>query len=92
VGLADEVCAGVWRIPLDLPWPGALPANVWALAAGDGVVLVDTGLHASGSFEALCAGLAAAGFAIADVQLLACTHAHADHVGQAATVCEAAGC
>ena len=89
---AEEVCSGVWRIPLALPWPGAAPANTWALAAGDGVVLVDTGLHASGSSEALAAGLAAAGFAPSDVRLLACTHAHGDHVGQAATVCHAAGC
>jgi glyoxylase-like metal-dependent hydrolase (beta-lactamase superfamily II) len=92
VAAADEVCPGVWRIALDLPWPGAAPANAWALAAGDGIVLVDTGLHAEGSLEALSAGLAAAGSALTDIRLLICTHAHGDHVGQAATVCEAAGC
>jgi len=84
--------AGIARIAVELPWPGAPAANAWALAAGDGVVVVDTGLSCEGSFAALADGLARAGFAVADVSLVACTHAHADHVGQAAPLAEAAGC
>ena len=89
---AQEVAPGVWRLALDLPWPGAPPANAWALAAGDGVVLVDTGMSCEGSLEQLRDGLAGAGFEPGDVRLVACTHAHGDHVGLAAPVCEAAGC
>lgn len=89
---AAEVLPGVWRLALDLPWPGAPPANAWALAAGDGVVVVDTGMSCEGAFERLEGGLAAAGFAIEDVQRVVCTHAHADHAGQAAPLARAAGC
>jgi glyoxylase-like metal-dependent hydrolase (beta-lactamase superfamily II) len=89
---SDEVLPGIWRLALDLPWPGAPPANAWVLAAGDGAVVVDTGLSCEGSFEQLTRGLAAAGFALEDVRLVACTHAHADHAGQAAPLAAAAGC
>ena len=35
--------AGLWRLRLPLPWPGVPHVNAWAIAAGSGVVLVDTG-------------------------------------------------
>lgn len=90
--MSAELAAGIRRIPIDLPWPGAPAANVWALSAGDGVVVVDTGLSCEGSFTALTDGLAGAGFGVADVRLVVCTHAHGDHIGQAAPLAEAAGC
>lgn len=90
--MVDEVVPGVWRIALDLPWPGAPPANAWALACDGGAVLVDTGFSAPGSLERLKAGLRAAGFDLTDVRLVACTHAHGDHIGHAAPVAAAAGC
>jgi len=43
------VLPGVWRLRLPLPWPGVPHGNAWALAAGDGIVLVDTGVHEPGS-------------------------------------------
>jgi glyoxylase-like metal-dependent hydrolase (beta-lactamase superfamily II) len=39
------VLPGVFRLRLPLPWPGVPHGNAWALAAGDGVVLFDTGMH-----------------------------------------------
>jgi len=36
--------------------------------------------------------LAGAGFAIEDVRLVVCTHAHSDHLGLAGPIAEAAGC
>jgi glyoxylase-like metal-dependent hydrolase (beta-lactamase superfamily II) len=47
------VVPGLWRLPLPLPWPGVPHGNEYAIAAGDGVVLVDTGLHESGSLRRL---------------------------------------
>ena len=43
LGRGDRVLPGVWRLRLPLPWPGVPHCNAWALAAGDGIVLVDTG-------------------------------------------------
>jgi len=83
---------GIWRLRLPLPWPGVPHCNAYAVAAGDGVVLFDCGLHEPGSLAQLERAMAQVGLALADVRLLVCTHAHADHYGQAASIVDAAGC
>jgi glyoxylase-like metal-dependent hydrolase (beta-lactamase superfamily II) len=55
-------------------------------------VLVDTGLDQPGALAQLERALHGAGFALADVRLLVCTHAHADHYGLTRPIVEAAGC
>ena len=42
---ASACCPGVFRLRLPLPWPGVPHCNAWAVAAGDGFVLFDTGMH-----------------------------------------------
>lgn len=84
--------AGVWRLRLPLPWPGVPHVNAFAIAAGDGVVLVDTGASEAGAFQELERALGQAGMGLGDVRLLACTHAHADHYGLAGPIKKAAGC
>jgi len=92
LGRADRILPGVWRLRLPLPWPGVPHVNGWALRAGDGLVLVDTGIHEPGALDELQRTLHQTGHSIADVKLLVCTHAHTDHYGLAATIVEAAGC
>ena len=53
VGRGERVLPGLWRLRLPLPWPGVPHCNAWAIAAGDGIVLVDTGTHESGSLAHL---------------------------------------
>jgi glyoxylase-like metal-dependent hydrolase (beta-lactamase superfamily II) len=89
---ADRVLPGLWRLRLPLPWPGVPHVNAFAIAAGDGVVLVDTGLDNPGALGGVERALHSAGFALHDVRLLVCTHAHADHYGLAGPIVEAAGC
>ena len=48
LGRADRVLPGIWRLRLPLPWPGVPHVNAWALQAGDGIVLVDTGYPRGG--------------------------------------------
>jgi glyoxylase-like metal-dependent hydrolase (beta-lactamase superfamily II) len=62
--------------------------NAYAIAAGDGVVLVDTGLHEPGSMRQLELALDQAGLRVEHVRLVVCTHAHSDHYGQAAPIME----
>jgi glyoxylase-like metal-dependent hydrolase (beta-lactamase superfamily II) len=81
---ADRVLPGLWRLRLPLPWPGVPHGNAYAIAAGDGVVLVDTGLHEPGSMRQLELALDQAGLRVEHVRLVVCTHAHSDHYGQAA--------
>jgi glyoxylase-like metal-dependent hydrolase (beta-lactamase superfamily II) len=86
------VLPGLWRLRLPLPWPGVPHCNAWAIAAGSGVVLVDTGMHEPGSLAQLERALDQVGLRLEHVRLLVCTHAHADHYGQAAPIIERAGC
>lgn len=92
LGRGERVLPGVWRLRLPLPWPGVPHCNAWALKAGDGFVLVDTGMHQQGSMDNLERALSMCGLQLEECKLVACTHAHSDHCGQAAPVSERAGC
>ena len=91
VGRGERVLPGVWRLRLPLPWPGVPHCNAWALAAGDGIVLVDTGMHEPGSMAHLERALDQAGLRLEHVRLIVCTHAHVDHCGQAPAIRERTG-
>jgi glyoxylase-like metal-dependent hydrolase (beta-lactamase superfamily II) len=91
-GRGERVLDGVWRLRLPLPWPGVPHCNAWALRAGDGIVLVDTGMHDEHSGEQLDVALAQVGLSVEQVRLVVCTHAHTDHCGEAAIVARRAGC
>jgi glyoxylase-like metal-dependent hydrolase (beta-lactamase superfamily II) len=92
LGRGERVIPGLWRLRLPLPLPGVPHCNAWAIAAGDGVVLVDTGMHEPGSMAELERAMAQVGLSVDQVRLLVCTHAHIDHWGQAATIRDRAGC
>ena len=83
---AEKTLPGVWRLRLPLPWPGVPHGNAWAVAAGDGIVLFDTGIGGEGGFRRFDLALAQAGFSVEDVRLVACTHSHTDHYGLAAPI------
>jgi len=55
-------------------------------------VLVDTGMYEPGSMAQLERALDQVGHELEDVSLLVCTHAHSDHWGQAAPICQRAKC
>jgi glyoxylase-like metal-dependent hydrolase (beta-lactamase superfamily II) len=86
------VLEGVFRLRLPLPWPGVPHCNAWAVTAGDGFVLFDTGMHEPGSLAQLERALAMCGLRLEEVSLIGCTHAHSDHCGQAARIVERTGC
>jgi glyoxylase-like metal-dependent hydrolase (beta-lactamase superfamily II) len=92
VGRGERVLPGVWRLRLPLPWPGVPHCNAWALAAGDGIVLVDCGMDEPGSMRHLERALEQVGLRLELVRLLVCTHAHTDHCGQAAAIQARTGC
>jgi glyoxylase-like metal-dependent hydrolase (beta-lactamase superfamily II) len=88
----ERVLPGVWRLRMPLPWPGVPHGNAFAVAADGGIVLFDTGYADSDGTRQLDLALAQVGFALTDVRLLVCTHAHADHYGLAGPIVDAAGC
>jgi len=89
---ADKVLPGVWRLRLPLPWPAVPHVNAFAITAGSGVVLVDTGISEPGSLAQLERALDQAGLRLDHVRLLVCTHAHSDHYGLAGPIVDASGC
>jgi glyoxylase-like metal-dependent hydrolase (beta-lactamase superfamily II) len=86
------VLPGLWRLRLPLPWPGVPHCNAWAIASGSGIVLVDTGMHQPDSMAQLERALAQVNLRVEHVRLLAATHAHSDHWGQAEPIRSRAGC
>jgi glyoxylase-like metal-dependent hydrolase (beta-lactamase superfamily II) len=92
LGRGEKVVPGLWRLRLPLPLPGIPHCNAWAVAAGSGVVLIDTGMHEPGSLAQLERALDQVNLRLEHVRLLACTHAHIDHWGQAAPIRDRAGC
>jgi glyoxylase-like metal-dependent hydrolase (beta-lactamase superfamily II) len=92
LGRGERVLPGLWRLRLPLPWPGVPHCNAWAIASGSGIVLVDTGMHEPGSLAQLERAMDQVALRLEQVRLLACTHAHSDHWGQAAPIMERAGC
>ncbi len=91
-GRGERVIPGLWRLRLPLPWSGVPHCNAWAISAGSGFVLVDTGMHEPGSMAELERAMDQVGLRVQDVLLVVCTHGHSDHWGQAAPICERAGC
>src|SRR3954454_6752759 len=88
IGRGERVLPGLWRLRLPLPWPGVPHCNAWALAAGDGVVLVDTGMDEGGSLAHLERALAQVGLRLEPVRLIVLPPAHVDHCGQAPPIAE----
>ncbi|MBU1324889.1 MAG: MBL fold metallo-hydrolase [Alphaproteobacteria bacterium] len=84
-GEAIAVAPGVlW---MRLPLPMALDhVNVWAIADGEGWVVVDTGLKTPVSVDAWEAALAGP-LAGRPVTRVICTHMHPDHIGLAGRLC-----
>src|SRR3954452_10599769 len=83
VGRGERVLPGVWRLRLPLDLPGVPHCNAWALQAGDGIVLVDTGMDDRGSMAHLELPLDRSGHVVQDIRQNVITHAHIAHCGQA---------
>jgi len=81
----SEVSAGVWLIPLPLPFPVAT-LNVYLLRGRAGYLLVDCGLKTKACRDALTAALEGAGVAWREIRQIVLTHIHPDHFGLAAEI------
>src|SRR5690606_1458177 len=88
---AERIIPGIWRLRIPLPWPGVPHVNAYALSAGDGLVLVDTGTADRGDLRQVEFALSQIGRGLEDISLIVCTHAHVDHYGLAKPLVEATG-
>lgn len=76
---AWEAAPGVHRIPLAMPNDGLRAISVYAIEAGDGVVLVDGGWRVSSAWRELESALARIGRRTDEVTDVYVTHVHRDH-------------
>jgi glyoxylase-like metal-dependent hydrolase (beta-lactamase superfamily II) len=80
---AHAVAPGVYRIPLPLPNDGLRAVNVYAMADGDALTLIDGGWALAEAREQLGNALNQLGAALGDVRRFLVTHVHRDHYTQA---------
>ncbi|MFI6298265.1 MBL fold metallo-hydrolase [Nonomuraea sp. NPDC050790] len=87
----ERVRPGLWSIPVPIPINPLRYVLVYALELPGGVVIVDAGWNTDEAYQALCDGLAVAGYSITDVKGVLVTHIHPDHYGLAGRVRESGG-
>jgi glyoxylase-like metal-dependent hydrolase (beta-lactamase superfamily II) len=87
----EQVRPGLWSIPVPLPMVNLRYVLVYAFELPDGIGLVDAGWDSREAWDALVAGLAAAGATPDDVRGVLVTHIHPDHHGLAARLRETSG-
>jgi glyoxylase-like metal-dependent hydrolase (beta-lactamase superfamily II) len=87
----ERVRPGLWSIPVPIPDNPLRYVLVYAFETDDGPYIVDAGWNTDDAWATLVAGLATAGFAVADVQGVLVTHIHPDHYGLAGRVRDASG-
>ena len=80
----EDLGGGVYRIPLPLPINALRAVNVYALADGDGVDLIDAGIALVQAREELAKGLRRIGYELGDIRNFFITHIHVDHYSLAA--------
>ena len=87
----EQLAGDLWSIPVPIPNNPLRYVSSYAFASGGGLVLLDTGWAADTAWDALVAGLASIGAAVADVRGVLVSHMHLDHSGLAGRLREASG-
>jgi glyoxylase-like metal-dependent hydrolase (beta-lactamase superfamily II) len=87
----ELVRPGLWSIPVPIPNNPLRYVLVYAFELDNGVAIVDAGWNTDDAWNALNAGLVAAGGSISDVRSVLVTHIHPDHYGLAGRVRDESG-
>jgi glyoxylase-like metal-dependent hydrolase (beta-lactamase superfamily II) len=87
----ERLRPGLTVVPVPLPNNSLRYVFVYVFESDKGVYLVDAGWNTDEAYAALEAGLATAGYTMADVRGVMVTHIHPDHYGLAGRVREASG-
>jgi glyoxylase-like metal-dependent hydrolase (beta-lactamase superfamily II) len=80
----EQAGPDLWSVPVPIPDSPLRYTLTYLVAAGSGLVVVDPGWDTEAGWQALAAGLKAAGASPADVTGIVVTHIHPDHHGLSA--------
>lgn len=80
----EQAGPDLWSVPVPIPDSPLRYTLTYLVAAGGGLVVVDPGWDTEAGWQALAAGLKAAGASPADVTGIVVTHIHPDHHGLSA--------
>jgi glyoxylase-like metal-dependent hydrolase (beta-lactamase superfamily II) len=83
---AHEEAPGIYRIPLPLPGDHLKAVNVYAIADGEQVVLVDGGWAMGDAQQLLAQSLESIGYGLGAIREFLVTHMHRDHYTQAVAI------
>ncbi|MYQ30434.1 MBL fold metallo-hydrolase [Streptomyces sp. SID4956] len=87
----ERLTGGMWSVPVPIP-DNPLRYTLCYLVPGDGgLVVVDPGWDTDAGWDALLAGLRAAGAALSDVSGIVAMHVHPDHHGLSERLREQSG-
>jgi glyoxylase-like metal-dependent hydrolase (beta-lactamase superfamily II) len=78
-GAFESLGDGVFRIPLPMPNDGLRAVNVYAIADGPRVTLIDGGWAEGSAAAKLADSLRTIGYGLADIDRVLVTHIHRDH-------------
>lgn len=87
----ERLRPGLTSIPVPLPNTSLRYVFVYVLETDQGVYTIDAGWNTDEAYAALDAGLATAGYAMAEVRGVLVTHLHPDHYGLAGRIRETSG-
>jgi glyoxylase-like metal-dependent hydrolase (beta-lactamase superfamily II) len=88
---AHEEAPGIYRIPLPLPGDHLKAVNVYAVADGEQLVMIDGGWALTDAIELLTESLGTVGYALSDIREFLVTHIHRDHYTNAIAVRRSVG-
>jgi glyoxylase-like metal-dependent hydrolase (beta-lactamase superfamily II) len=87
----ERLDSGLWSVPVPIPNNPLRYTLSYLVPGDDALVVVDPGWDCAEGWDALLAGLAAAGAEPADVTGIVATHIHPDHHGLSGKLREASG-
>lgn len=87
----ERVRPGLWSVATPFPHSPLRYVLSYLVEEPGGPVLVDTGWPGEATWDALVAGVGAAGYDITEIRAVLVTHFHADHFGLAGRVKDASG-
>jgi glyoxylase-like metal-dependent hydrolase (beta-lactamase superfamily II) len=86
-----EIIPNVYHLKIPIPNNPLGHTNIYVLRSSQGYIMIDTGMSANGTMDAMRAQLVKNNIPIEKISLIIITHAHGDHIGLAGPIQKESG-